>query len=434
MRVLLVYPGNNELKSSRTAPLGVQILASCLRQENVDVKIINTAWTGWEAYKQMLNDFQPNFVGISIQTPIAKYGINAIRITREVLPSAKIIVGGSHTIVDTDSLLKEDVDFIVLGEGEKAIKKIVKGETKDRVVKGETIECLDDVPFPSRDLMPYETNLKHTHNMEMMVSRGCPYNCLFCQPVQRKLFGNKVKMYSVCKVIEEIKQIKSKYGNDFAYKFNDDTFTWNLKWLEEFCMEVKPLSIRWTCSTRVNEIDEHKLKIMRDTGCFMITYGVESGSQKILNFMRKGITIEQTKKAFRFTHKAGIAAGAYIIIGTPTETKEDLEMTVELIKEIHPDSMQVTIMTPMKGSDLETYCKEKNIINISSFNDYVCSETEYPIKLEYLTKEDLSYYKDKLKTTWSSANYKNYMKYLKILLTRPPIFFIMLKMRQSKSG
>jgi len=427
--ITLVYPRTpNLLEDGISCPLGVQYLASYLEINGIKTNLIDLTFTSWKEYERKLIESKPEFIGFSIQTPIAEQGLKAIEIAKKASPKSKLIVGGAHATVATNSLLKnKNIDFIVIGEGEKTILKIVKRIIKNRISFGERVENLDELPFPKRDLMNYQKYIKMSSSMEIMVSRGCPYNCMFCQPTQRKLFGNKVRIRNPENVIEEIKNIIDVYGKNFIFYFLDDTFTWNEKWLEKFCKSIKHLKINWKCSTRVNVIDEKKLRIMKGAGCVFINYGVESGSQKILNFMRKGITINQIKEAFKLTHKLGILCHAFIMIGTPTETKEDLEMTVKLIKEIHPDGVQVSITTPLIGTDLEKYCLEKRIINIKNLSDYHYCKNDYPIKLENLTKEDLSFYKQKIFNAVNSVKYKNYVKYIK-LLYKPQVFLLYLKL------
>ncbi|MEW6295909.1 MAG: radical SAM protein [Candidatus Diapherotrites archaeon] len=425
--ITLVYPRTPELLAGgSSAPLGIQYIASYLAANKIKSEIIDLTFTSWKEYKQRLKQVSPKFIGFSIQTPIAKNGLRAIEIAKKICPHAKVIVGGAHATVDTANMLKnKHVDFLVVGEGEKIFLNIIKGKIKERLVYGEHVEKLDVIPFPNRKLIDYGKYLRMNHEIEIMMSRGCPYNCIFCQPTQRKLFGDKVKLRSPENVVAEIKQIINNYGSNFIFYFLDDTFTWNLDWLKKFCESVKPLKINWKCSTRVNLIDKEKLEMMKDAGCTFINYGVESGSQKILNFMRKGITVKQIKEAFKMTHKAEILCHAFIIIGTPTETKEDLEMTVRLIKEIHPDGIQVSIMTPLIGTDLEKYCLEKAILNIKRLSDYHYCMNDYPIRLENLTKEDLAFYKKKIFLAWSSTKHKNYIKYFK-MLSKPRMFLLYL--------
>jgi radical SAM superfamily enzyme YgiQ (UPF0313 family) len=424
--ITLVYPRTPQTMKSggKSCPLGVQYLASYLISKGIKTSVIDFTFTNWKDYERKLVETNPDFIGFSVQTPIAQDGLRAIRIARKACPKSKIIIGGAHATVATKSLIKnKDIDFIVIGEGEKALLNIVTGKTKKRIVQETPIENLDDLPFPKRDLMNYTEYLKQSPYISLMVSRGCPFNCLFCQPTQRKLFGDKVRMRTPENVIAEVKEIVKNYGSDIMLDFQDDTFTWNAQWLSKFCRLIKPLNLLWKCNTRVNVVDEKKLSMMKDSGCVFICYGIESGSQKILDFMRKGITVQQIKDAFRMTHDACILTIAFVIIGSPTETKEDLEKTVSLIREIRPDGLQVSIMTPLIGTDLEKYCVNNGISNIKSLSDYHYCLNEYPIKLQHLTKSDIIYYRRKIYAAWNTSKYKNAIKYLRIV-SNPKTFHI----------
>ena len=169
-------------------------------------------------------------------------------------------------------------------------------------------------------------------------------------------------------------------------------------WFEEFRAELRNrgLDINWNCQSRVNQVSFELLKIMKECGCSGISFGVESGSQKILDFYRKGITVEQTINAFDMCHNLGLGTHAYIMLGAPIETKEDLELTLNILKRIKPYSISPSITTPAPGTDLYTYAEEKGIMEIKNYldNDYFC--TKMPMKLEHLTEKDLIEYKNKI--------------------------------------
>lgn len=425
-KVMLVYPRTKDMWSTM-APLGIMYLSSYLKDHEISTRIIDLMFISLEEYEKELRGFSPDFIGFSIQTPLIETTLKMIEIAKRVSPESKIIVGGSHATISPETLSNNrDIDFVVMGEGEKTLLDIVNGKIKRGLIRGKPIESLDELPFPDRD--NYDRYIEINHGVEIMVSRGCPYNCMFCQPTQRKLFGNKMKTRTPENVIREIESIIDRFGKNFIIFFFDDTFTWNREWLLEFCSLVKPLKVGWNCNSRVNLVDYGLLKRMKEAGCIAITYGVESCSQKILNFIRKGTTVEQIGNALRLTHKAGILAYADLIIGTPTETEEDLEKTVEFVKKFHPDGIQVSIMTPLVGTDLERYCKEKNILNIKSSSDYLyLMDDKYPIKLEHLTREDLRFYKKKLFDAYHSVKHKNYLKYLKLFFARRRVFVLYLK-------
>ncbi|MCJ7631525.1 B12-binding domain-containing radical SAM protein, partial [Candidatus Bathyarchaeota archaeon] len=300
----------------------------------MDCDVFDMNFSSWSDFQIMLRKRKPDVVGFSVTTPIAERGFKAAKMVREILPDSKIVFCGPHATVDPIGT-KEHADIVVMGEGEITMFNILKGieagNNVNGMILGETVKNLDDLPFPDRKLVDMEKYPSHS----LMVSRGCPYNCLYCQPTQRKLFGNKVKFRSVSNVMNEIDWIISEFGRSKEFFFLDDTFIIDKDWMFDFCKEIRKRKIGWMCITRVNMVDDKLLSAMASAGCVRIFYGVESGSQRILNFVRKGITINQTKNAFKLTHKNGILANAFLMVGTPTETKEDLKLTAKLIGEIH---------------------------------------------------------------------------------------------------
>ncbi|MBN2203315.1 MAG: radical SAM protein [Candidatus Aenigmarchaeota archaeon] len=441
MKVLLVFPREPEdiEAGGKDYPLGILYIASYLKENDIDCEVFDMTFSNWKKYERKIKETKPDIIGFSIFTPIASSGFRSIKIAKKLSPKSKIIVGGVHACVDTDKVIRnKDVDIVVLGEGERTFLEIVNTIEKNKSLKNikgivfkqsgkiiknkpsERIENLDSLPFPDRAFVDIEKYLKSSLEMTMITARGCPFNCVYCQPTQRKVFGNTIRRRSPENVIKEMKWLISKHaelGNKkYRFYFVDDTFTYDKKWLKHFCKHVKRLDIEWSISTRVDMIDSETIKVLKKSGCISINFGVESGSQRILNdVMKKGITVDQIRKAFYLCHKYRMIANAFIMIGSPTETKEDLDDTINLISQIHPDSIQVSITTPMIGSRLFEICQKDGISNIRKIDDYDYCKNDYPIKLENLTKEDLKHYKRKILKTWKWNMIKNIPKYLSLL-------------------
>jgi anaerobic magnesium-protoporphyrin IX monomethyl ester cyclase len=419
MNVVFVYPRPKDLKDSKFAPLGIQYLATILKREGIKVKIIDLSYSSMDELIALLRSWQPEFVCISISTALSKYAMKVVRVVRKESPNSKIVAGGPHaTICDLDGF-----DFVVKGEGEKTLLDIIKGKETRPVVWGKPIKNLDEIPFPDKSLLDYKQYIKANNGVEIITSRGCPYNCLYCQPTQRKLYGSKVKMRSVTNVVEEIKQIKNVYGSDFIFFFVDDTFTWDREWILEFCKEVKPLNIVWNCNSRVNLADKEIFHAMKDSGCVAVAYGVETGNQDSLNFLRKGVTVQQIEDAFRITHESGMLVQAFLMVGIPGEN--DINDTVKLIKKIHPDGITLSTLTPLIGTDFETYCKEKGILNIDTTDGFY-SKNDYPVKLN-IGPEGIRKQKQNIRNAYFSVSWKNYPKYIRLLFSNPKAFFLYTK-------
>jgi radical SAM superfamily enzyme YgiQ (UPF0313 family) len=291
------------------------------------------------------------------------------------------------------TLLEAGFDYVIQGEGENVIVDLLAGKMADQGIRAlhyPPIADLDSLAFPARDLLPEKYGKRHAASI--MASRGCPYNCSFCQPTLRKMFGSRVRKRSVWNVLEEMNQCYSELGIRY-FEFFDDTFTADKQWVYRFC-ESFPRDlpsgkdpISWECLTRVNAVDEQLLSAMKAAGCHRITFGVESGCQEILDYYRKGITVEQVKEAFRLCRKVGIHTHALFMLGAPIETESSILETEQLIKEIKPDSIFISITTPLPFTDLwDDLIKRGNVTLDWSQIDYYHKPA---LKLQFMKPEQI---------------------------------------------
>jgi len=437
MKVVLIYPRlNYPVISAAFEPLGVQYIASALRKEGEEVKIIDFTFdSDLERLKKSLDNAR--FVGFSFTSPLFNKAIEILKYIKSFNERIVTIAGGPHPTVDHESVLNQGFDYVAIGEGETIIKEFNKFMhlNKPKMTKGiaykrdneiiinkptSFINNLDEIPFPARDLIDYS---KYS-SIGMITSRGCKFNCLYCQPILRSLFGKSVRERSVLNIVEEIDFIARSYPKK-RIRFEDDTFTMqNLEWFELFKYELlkRKLKIKWQCNSRVDTIDISKAKIMKECGCTQIGFGVETGSKKILNFYRKGTNLEQVIKTFDDMKKVGIISHAFIMLGAPISTKEDLNDTYKLIKKMTPDKLMTCTVTPLPGSDLFNYCKVNDLLNIRRFEDYDNSinslSGNLPIKLKFIDKNDLRRIKQKIDIYILVKSMFN-IKILKILITEP---------------
>jgi len=205
----------------------------------------------------------------------------------------------------------------------------------------------------------------------MITSRGCPYKCAFCQPTLERIFGKKVRQRSVNNVLEEIEDIINQYKIKHI-SIHDEILTLNKKWVLDFCkeMEARKFDIQWSAQTRVDTLDEEIAEAMSSAGCICLFFGFESGSQRILNLLRKGIKLEQSIRAAKICKKYGMIMWANFILGIPTETDEELKQTYLLSKRIKPEIPAPNIFTPIPGTELYRYCKDWGKIGVKSYEDY----------------------------------------------------------------
>lgn len=379
-------------------PLGLAYLAASIKKfRKGQVEIIDTNALNYsiEDLKAHLSKSKPDVIGISILTPMYLRAKEAINAARQVLRDSIIIVGGPHVTIFPIKTLEEnpEVDIAVIGEGELTIVELLSAIGKNKSLskikgiayrKGKKVIVnaprpfiidIDKVPLPARNLLPMEkyrpapTYYKRLPSYLILTSRGCPFNCAYCS----KIFGKTYRHHSVGRVMKEMEILINGYGaRDII--FRDDTFTINKKYVIELCNEIirKGLNkkVEWTCMTRVNLVDKELLNFMRKAGCWSIHYGAESGSQRLLGLINKGITIKQVKDAFRWTREAGIEIKAFFMLGLPTETREESLQTLKFAKGCGADWIQVTITVPYPGTRLYEIAKKDGTLKSFNWEDY----------------------------------------------------------------
>jgi len=285
----------------------------------------------------------------------------AERLAKEHPYSLKI-VGGNHVSAAPLDAEQSKFDLCVMGEGEKALEKILANPRKwkskqTQFMNGEPIQNLDSIPFPARHLIDWSQYKRGIFWGKKLIepavgiiqSRGCYQKCIFCG--SHAVFGHQIRFRSVSNVVDEMKQVISEMGYH-GFNFHDDNFCVNRARTLELCKEFKKLKVVWRCLTRVNTVNEEVLGAMRDSGCKEIIYGIESGSQKILDNLHKGTTVKQNLQAMKLTKKMWIQVKAGIIVGSPGETWETIEETKKLLRECLPDYWNVSVFTPYPGCEV----------------------------------------------------------------------------------
>jgi anaerobic magnesium-protoporphyrin IX monomethyl ester cyclase len=384
MKVTLIFPYFKRFIST-TPPLGIMYLAAMLEKHNVEVTIIDTSFNqNWSILKRNLQETKPDFVGISSVTPMITDAFKVAELAKKLDADCTTILGGPHaTVVE---VVNPHIDFCVYGEGEVTLLELieeveaggdlskVKGiyyKDRDDLIRTPPrppIENLSDLPFPAWHLLPTTEQYFKVNGRSgiLIASRGCPFNCTYCQPTLRRLFGSKVRFRKPENVVDEIEMLVKHY-NIKEFFFHDDTFTFNKSWVKELCDLIIERDIRlpWKCNSRVNTITQESLRTMKRAGCTGLSFGVESGSQEILDkALRKGIKLDEVRSAFKLCKEEGIDTKAFLMLGSPFETRESLRSTVQLIREIKPDLIDISRTTPLPGSDLFTISKELGILNV----------------------------------------------------------------------
>ena len=267
------------------------------------------------------------------------------------------IYGGSHISACPDDFKPSEYNAAIIGEGEIMLERILNDPNMllSGKILGVPVKNLDTIPFPARHLIDWSKynreirwyNTFLSNAVSIITSRGCPYNCIFCS--SHCVFGRRVRFRSIENVVTEIKEVINALGYR-GFNFHDDTFCVNRSRTLWMCHEFSKLGIVWRCLTRADSVDREILMAMRDSGCKEIIIGMESGSQKILDLLRKGVTVEQNLKAMKLI-KEFMQLKVSVIVGSPGESWETINETKELLKQCKPDLWQVSTFTPLPGSD-----------------------------------------------------------------------------------
>jgi len=352
-------------------PLGLGFLMSVVRNKGDSIffldNYLKTSNFIKEGYLQKNNiDYVAIYANTICYQDTLRMFYEIENLRKKGLWNGKIIVGGPHTSVALDTF-PEFVDYIVQGEGERAILEIIDGKVSGRVIRKERIKDLDSLPFQPWDIfskLPYDYTcpwMDIRPIFTMNTSRGCPFNCAFCSV--GSIWGKAYTYFSADRIISEIEYLIENFGAKGIY-FREDNFTLNLKRTEEFCEKLikKNINIHWACETRVDTLcNEELIKLMSAAGCRAVYLGVESGSQRILDMLNKKITVEQIERAINLCKKYDIRTYCSLITGIPGETYEDYLLTKKLMRKLKPYSYGFNVFVGIPDSPLYKYILDNNL-------------------------------------------------------------------------
>ena len=388
------YP-TKPLQHSPFPPLGLGYLAAVLEKNKYEGDVIDCQALNLthEEFRSQISKRQPVMVGLTATTRTYKSALRIAAIVKEIHPNCVTVLGGPHaTFWDSEALNEcPELDVVVRKEGEytvlELVQRIEKGKSFYDVVgttcrkDGEIvrnpdrpyIENLDELPFPARHLWPLDVLRKYEDVFYLTTSRGCVFWCEFCAAV--RMFGRRYRMRSPKNVVDEIEFLNRTYGAT-QFTFCDDAFTVDQPRTEELCKEIRSrgLKIKWNCGTRVDMITKELLLKMRAAGCVSVWFGVESGSQHVLNEMRKGISTEQTIRAIGWVRELGLKPVPNVLIGFPGETEESAWRTIKFAEKISPDNVAFfNIATPLPGTPMFNAVKDNEWLRIFDFDLYDCA-------------------------------------------------------------
>ena len=400
MDILLIEPPYRSLKGAGPDSgynIGLPSLATFLREKDMEARVITCDLyeeapdrvfaldyaKGQELYMETIdNDEHPvwkkiaadissvdtSLIGIVFLTPMIHSVEKVIRIIKKTCPKIQILVGGHHPTFLPDEVMKNpDIDFIIRGEGEIPLYELIKAlktphpdfktvpsltyRDQDKVIHNPMaplIEDLDSLPYIERDLVincDYNKHQGHYFN----TARGCPYSCSFC--ADKRIWGGRIRRRSVRNAIDELLMLQKNYKIKMV-DMTDGTFTYDRKYLIEFCKEFvkNKLTVPWRCTARYDNIDEEMLLYLKGANCQGLYFGLESGSEKILKAMNKKTNLDMILEKSEMVYRSGVESVAAILLGVPDEDSEDLESTIRIMKMIKVDLFDINNYVPLPGT------------------------------------------------------------------------------------
>lgn len=396
MRIMLIDPPFYRFMGyyNRYFPLGLVFLGTVLREAGHEVVVydadcnrdstdvdysrlperypsyvagLNTpGHAAWDDLRSVLRAWQPELVGLSGFTPKFGAAARVAEISKADDPDRPVIIGGPHATLCPEEILhiSPHIDAAVIGEGEATILELCKhfgghrGKPPDAVAgvafrangsiartpERRRTRTLDEFPLPARELLLGQATYTPEDMGLLMTSRGCPFACAYCAIT---VWGRRMAYRSVENVVTEMRRVKARYGTrQFAFK--DDTFTLNRRRVVELCERLiaERLDVNWDCNTRVNLVDEPLLRLMRRAGCNEIKFGIESGSDRVLGILDKGITRDDARRMARLMRKVGLLWSGYFMMGLPGETAADVRQTLDFMYELQPNFAAIAVYEP----------------------------------------------------------------------------------------
>ena len=392
MKILLINPHitNADIYSKYSAgapclpPLGLCSLGAVLLEKKHEVRIVDCAAEniGISQLRQQIDAFMPRVVGVTSTTVSYHAARQVLQVLKESYPEITTVLGGAHLSAIPLETMKdcETLDIGVVGEGEQTLAEVVERLESSQPLNGvpgtliryqgaiiqnpvrKPVSDLDATPVPARHLLKDLRRYSHTpfrgarFTTTMITSRGCPFQCGYCD---QSIFGRKWRAHSAEYVVKEIASLKERYGVEFI-SFEDDNFLLSKNRTIDICREMlgRRLDIGWSCLGRANEVDEEVLPLMKMAGCSVVYVGIESGSTRILELINKKLKMEETEKGIRLIKQHGINVMGSFILGIPTETRAEMEKTIRLALSLPLDGVSFFMFTPYPGTPLRELAKK----------------------------------------------------------------------------
>lgn len=334
-----------------------------------------------EQFKKDLKDFEPNYLLINVASTTLENDLSILDVAKAICPNIITIAKGAHFLTSNTDVLynHKALDLVIVGEAEETLKEILEekpyqfirglcyrdGYVAKYTGKRQFIKDLDQLPFPARHLVDNNIYTRPDNGKVqaiIKVARGCPFHCFFC--LATPVSGAKVRMRSPENIVAEIKECVNKYGIT-NFVFWSDLFNFDRDWVIDLCDEIieSGLDITWSSNMRADGVDEELAEIMYEAGCRLVSMGVESGSQYILDKIGKKILLEEIRQAVKTLKEAKIKVYSYFVLGLPWDNEDTIEETIMFSIWLNSDFTSFYTATPLPGTRFHKFAMENHLLN-----------------------------------------------------------------------
>ncbi|MDD5675575.1 MAG: radical SAM protein [Chitinivibrionales bacterium] len=403
-------PVDDQISTSVRPPIELMYYAAMLEREGMICHIkdypVERSGAGWQDYEDDLRRLSPQIVLISITSMTLAHDLQALERAKRANPAVLTIVKGAHTTVYDREIMQRHsvIDIVLRGEAEPAVAEIGRGDPPDGIA-GITfrnngaivrnpdrpfLKNLDELPFPARHLVDnrhYRRPDTGAPQTTIQAARGCPHGCIFC--LAQVVAGARLRQRSARNIVDEIEECFRKYGiADFFLRA--DTFTADRPWVADLCREIKKrnLPVRWVSTTRVDMLDAECLGLMKQAGCWLLAFGIESGNQEILDKTHKGTSLSQARQAVALCRAAGIKTLVHSLIGLPWDSEKTIGDTIDFLRRLGGDFYEIRYCIPYPGTALERTARELGLLPRAVVNDF--DYAGFIPKTLYLTEKQVA--------------------------------------------
>ena len=371
--------------------LGIAWLAAVLEKDGHQVKILDAhaEHLHLDSIPQWVKEHGPfDLVGITATTPLIGNALDIARGVKSQFPASRVVLGGVHpTVLPAEALAEPAVDLVVRGEGEETVREIAAEKPWDRIAgisyrddgavvhnpDRELIGDLDTLPFPAYHLLPMHCYrpaagaAKRLPATSVLATRGCPGRCTFCY----RIFGHRLRCRSGVNLSQEVQLLQDRYGIK-EICFYDDTFTANRREVRAFCHAIQEmhLDLTWSCFSRVDTFNADTFRLMKETGCHQVMYGVETYNREILKNINKKVDPQAAAGVIQATKEIGMEVRAAFMLGNPGETEETMEENLRYAIRLNPDLALFNITTPYPGTEMFKWADDNHYLLTKNWEDY----------------------------------------------------------------